>query len=406
MSGTVIVGAGIGGVACARELRRRGFDGSISLVSAEPCMPYLRPALSKQYLCGDLDADEISIVEDEWYEDNNVELLLDARAETLDLAMREVVLNSGARVGYDHAVLATGASARRLVVPGVDAAGVVYLDNPADADEIRGSLAAAGAVAIIGAGWVGLEVAASVQSLGATVSVIDAAGAPLARTLGAEMGAFFRDVHSRRGIAIRCGVSPLEVETDGNRVTGVRLSDGGRCAADLVVVAIGVQPVVHVAAAAGLDVGNGVHVDRSLRTSCADVFALGDVANRLVDASGARRRVEHWATAERHAAVAAAGILGSEIDVDEIPYFSSDQHDVGIEFVGQLSGQGDYRVVVRGEIADERFVALWVRADDRVDGAMIVNRLCDIDDVKPLIGGGSRLDVAAFRRSGDPFRAQ
>jgi 3-phenylpropionate/trans-cinnamate dioxygenase ferredoxin reductase subunit len=365
----VIVGAGLAGATAAATLRDEGFDGRVVLVGAERERPYERPPLSKDYLRGESELEKAYVHEEPFYAERAIELRTATAAEAIDLGARDVVLAGGERLRFDRLLLATGAEPRRLGIPGAELGGVHYLRTAEDSGALRARLDAGGHVVVVGAGWIGAEVAASARQKGLDVTVIEPAALPLERVLGPEVGAIYRDVHLDHGVEMLLGTGVAAFEGEGavERV----VTDGGRgIECDLVVVGIGVTPRVELARAAGLAVGDGVLVDAELRSSDPAVFAAGDVAGAEHPFYGRRVRVEHWANAREQGPAAARGMLGAGAPYDRIPYFFSDQYDVGMEYAGYATGWDD--VVFRGDPATREFVAFWL-AGGRVVAGMNVN---------------------------------
>ena len=388
----VVIGGGLAGAKAVEALREQGYDGEISQVTAEKHLPYERPPLSKSYLAGESAFDDAVVHPAQWYQDNRVDLRTGVRATAVDAAAHRVQLAGGDSLGYDKLVLATGAVPRRLPVPGADADGVHHLRTRDDSDAIRSVFGEGRRLVVIGGGWIGLEVAAAARGAGTEVTLVEAAELPLLGVLGKELATVFAELHRAHGVRLRLGATGEELTTDGGRVTGVRV-DGETVPADAVVVGVGVAPDVALAGSAGLAVDNGVLVDASLRSSDADVFAVGDIANHDHPLLGRRVRVEHWATALNQPAVAVAALLGGEAPYTELPYFFSDQYDLGMEYLG-FAPPGSYaRVVVRGDLAKREFVAFWLDAESRVLAAMNVNVWDVVDQIKPLITGGVRVDA-------------
>ena len=370
-----IVGAGLAGARAAETLRAEGFDGRVVLVGAEAHLPYERPALSKGYLQGTADAPFVHPAE--WYAEQDVDLRLGTRVTALDPAAHEVETADGDRLRYTKLLLTTGSSVRRLA----DAVTLRTLD---DSDRLRAALRPGARVVIVGAGWIGLEVAAAARVAGAEVTVLEQAPAPLLAALGPEMAAVFARLHVEHGVDLRCGVTVRAVKSD------AVLLDDETLPADLVVAGIGVTPDVDLARAAGLAVDNGVVVDEHLRSSAPDVWAAGDVANAYHPFAGRHVRVEHWANALHQPVVAAKTMLGQDAVYDRLPYFFTDQYDLGMEYTGFGGGE----VVVRGD--DREFVAFWLR-DGRLTAAMNVNVWTGVPEVaQRLIRSGARLDPAAL----------
>jgi 3-phenylpropionate/trans-cinnamate dioxygenase ferredoxin reductase component len=377
----VIVGASLTGAKAAEELRAEGFDGRVVLVGAEAERPYERPPLSKEYLRGEAGREKVYVHEEGFYAERDIELRLGRTAVSLDASASELALDDGAGLRYDRLLLATGAEPRRLRIPGGELDGVLYLRSVEDSDALRGRLTAGSSVVVVGAGWIGCEVAASARQRGADVTVIEPASVPLERVLGTEVGAIYRDIHGDHGVRMltETGVAAFEGET---AVERVRTSDGRTLDCDLVVVGVGVQPRAGLAAEAGIAVENGILVDEHLQTGIQGVFAAGDVANARHPFYEDRVRVEHWANALHQGPVAARAMLGRDDVYDRLPYFFSDQYDVGMEYAG-LARSWD-RVVFRGDPAAREFIAFWL-LDDRVVAGMNVNVWDVTDPIQRLI---------------------
>ncbi|WP_336204590.1 NAD(P)/FAD-dependent oxidoreductase [Nonomuraea sp. LPB2021202275-12-8] len=378
MTTYVIVGAGLAGAKAAQTLREEGFDGDIALIGVEAERPYERPPLSKDYLQGRSERDKIFVHPPGWYEDNGVDLRLGVRATRIDLDRHTVSLDNGTRQPYHKLLVATGATPRRLPGP------ALYLRTAADSDVLKERLAAGGRVIVVGAGWIGLEVAAAARLAGCEVTVVEPEPTPLHRVLGRELGDLFAALHRRHGVDVRLGTGAAEITG-----TGVRLSSGERLAADLVVVGIGAAPDVGLARDAGLDVGQGIRTDASLRASHPDVYAAGDVAESLNPLYGRRIRVEHWANALHSGPAAARSMLGQDVVYDRVPYFYTDQYELGMEFSGDTAGYDE--VVYRGSADDLEFVAYWLR-EGRVIAGMNVNVWDVVDDIQELIRSGVTVD--------------
>ncbi|MGY1680298.1 NAD(P)/FAD-dependent oxidoreductase [Geodermatophilus sp. SYSU D01176] len=367
----VIVGAGLAGAKAAQTLREEGFDGPVVLVGAEPERPYERPPLSKGYLLGTAGRDSAFVHDAGWYAEHDVDLRTGVRATGLDPAAHRVALDTGEELGYARLLLATGASARPLPVPGADLDGVRYLRTLADADRLQADLAGGGRrVVVVGAGWIGLEVAAAARSHGNAVTVVEPQPTPLHAVLGAEMGRVFARLHRDHGVDLLTDTVVRELRGSGGRVTAVVTDAHAGLPADVVVVGIGAVPHTALAASAGLDVDNGVVTDHALRTSAADVHAAGDVAASFHPPYGRHVRVEHWANALHQGPAAARSMLGQEVTYDRVPYFFTDQYELGMEYSG-LAGPGD-TLVCRGDPDGGEFIAFWT-ADGRVTAGMNVN---------------------------------
>ena len=382
----VIVGASLAGASAAAALRKEGFDGRIVLVGEERERPYERPELSKGYLRGEAGKD-LHVHPESFYEERGVELLTGAPVSELDVARRHVRVDD--LIGFDRLLLTTGATPRRLVVSGSDLDGIVTLRTIDDADRIREQAAAADRIAVIGGGWIGSEVAASLRQLGHDVTLLLPTQNPLEHVIGAELGGVYRRAHEEHGVGIVAGTTATGFE-GGTRVAGVRTADGRTIPADLVVVGIGAAPRVELAERAGLAVDNGVVVDERLETSVPGIFAAGDVANAVHPLYGRRLRIEHWDNAKRQGRAAAANMLGQAKPYDRIPYFYSDQYDIGMEYTGLASAHDE--VVFRGDRERREFIAFWLR-DGRVIAGMNVNVWDVAPAIERLVASGVRADV-------------
>jgi 3-phenylpropionate/trans-cinnamate dioxygenase ferredoxin reductase component len=391
----VIVGASLTGAKAAETLRAEGFDERVVLIGAEDERPYERPPLSKDYLRGEVDRETVYVHPEEFYAEHDIELRLGRSAVSLNAAESELTLDDGERLRYDRLLLATGAEPRRLSIPGGDLDGVLYLRSVTDSDALRGRLDRGGAVVVIGAGWIGAEVAASARQRGLEVTVIDPLTVPLERVLGTEVGAVYRDLHLDHGVQMLLGTAVQAFEGD-TAVQRVRTIDGRELECDFVVVGVGVLPRTALAAEAGLAVDNGILVDEHLQTSAPGVFAAGDVANAHHPFYGEPVRVEHWANALHQGPVAARAMLGRSAVYDRLPYFFSDQYDVGMEYAG-FARTWD-RVIFRGDPASREFIAFWLTGD-RVVAGMNVNVWDVIDPIQRLIGERVAVDD---RRLADP----
>ena len=385
-----VVGAGLAGAKAVEVLRAEGYGGRIVLFGDEPHRPYERPPLSKGYLQGNDERDTVFVHPENWYGEHDVDLRLGTEVTGLDRHAHELMTAGGQPVRYDRLLLATGASPRHLRLPHADLPGVHYLRNLDDSDALRAAFRPGANVVVIGAGWIGLETAAAARTAGATVTVLESAELPLLRVLGPQMAQVFAGLHRENGVDLRLGVEVAGLRGDGSTVTGVELGDGAVVDADAVVVGIGVAPNVDLARSAGLDVDNGVLVDASLRTSDPHVFAAGDIANAEHPVLRRRIRVEHWANALHQPEVAAQSILGKDAVYDRLPYFFTDQYDLGMEYVGYASADDD--VVVRGDLEGREFVALWVR-DGRVVAGMNVNVWDVTDRIRDVILAGEPADA-------------
>ena len=377
----VIVGASLAGAKAAEALREEGFDGRLVLIGEEPERPYERPPLSKGYLRSEAPRSKVYVHDEGFYGAHEIELRTSCLVEMIDVASQEVVLATGERVSYDRLLLSVGARPRRLSVPGADLDGVRYLRTLADADELRTRLEAGGRVVVIGAGWIGAEAAASARQKGLEVTLVEQADVPLERVLGPEVGAIYRDIHTEHGVRFLGGAGVDSLEGSG-RVERVRLTDGNTIDCDFVVVGVGVSPRTQLAEAAGLVIDNGIVVDERLETSVPGIFAAGDVANARHPFYERLIRVELWANALNQGAVAARAMLGRVTAFERLPYFFSDQYDVGMEYSGFATDWD--KVVFRGDPTTREFIAFWLK-DGRVLAGMNVNVWDVTDPIQALI---------------------
>ena len=395
----VIVGAGLAGARAAEALRKDGYEGAITLLGDEPERPYIRPPLSKEYLRGESERDAAFVHPESFYDEQRIDLRTATPVQSIDTASQSVVLDDGHRVSYDRLLIATGAAPRTLPVDGADLRGVLALRTIADADVLHAAANDAERIVVVGAGWIGSEVAASLRMLGKTVVLIAPDAVPLERVLGSEVGAVYGDLHVERGVAWRPGTTVKRV-FGRDRVQGVETSAGERIPADIVVVGIGVQPRTELAVAAGLDVGDGIEVGATLETSVPGIFAAGDVASAWHPFYERRLRTEHWANAKFQGATAGRAMLGETAPYDRIPYFYSDQYDLGMEYTGWASPAD--RLVVRGSLADRKFVAFWL-ADGRVVAGMNANIWDVAKPIEKLIRSRAVVDPHALADGAIPI---
>ncbi len=395
----VIVGASLTGAKAAEELRRQGFDGRIVLIGDEPELPYERPPLTKDYLRGESERDKTRVHTPSFYDERDIELVTGAHVTSIDPAERRVHVQDSEGFVYERLLIATGAEPRRLRLPGAELEGVHYLRTLADCDALRSRLDAGGKVVVIGAGWIGAEFGASARQLGLDVTVIEPAPVPLLRVLGSELGAFYRDVHRAQGVQMLMDTGVEAFEGHGS-VASVRTSDGQSIPCDFVVVGVGVVPRTDLASAATAKVQDGIVVDQHLQTTVPGVFAAGDVANAWHPFFKRQIRVEHWANALNQGPAAAQAMLGQELSYDRLPYFFSDQFDVGMEYSGYAPEWDE--IVYRGAVADGEFVAFWLK-DGRVIAGMNVN-VWDVNEhVQALIRSRQQIEPAALRDEQTPI---
>ena len=385
----VIVGGGLAGAQAAFALRDAGFSRRLVLVSDEEEPPYERPPLSKEYLRGEKPIVDAYVRPVTDYEANGIELLSGRRAVTLDTQIRRLNLDDGTNLDYDALLIATGAEPRRLSSTRGFLEGVHYLRTVRDADALRTAASEAKSIAVIGGGWIGSEVAASLRQLGHEVTLVTNLPRPLERVLGRDVADIYRQVHLENGVRIVVG-HVAKVEGD-ERASALRLSDGQRVAADLVVVGVGAAPRIKLATRGGIETRDGaIVVDEHLRTSVPGIYAAGDVAAAFHPRYGRHVRVEHWDNAIHQGQTAAANILGANEAYARTPYFYSDQFDLGMEYRGFAPEWG--RVVIRGDLAGREFHAFWL-ADGRVSAAMNVNLWDDGAALQRLVESEERVDL-------------
>jgi 3-phenylpropionate/trans-cinnamate dioxygenase ferredoxin reductase subunit len=390
----VIVGGGLAGAKAAETLRAEGFDGEIVLVGSEPLPPYERPELSKGFLLGKTERETLFVHPEGFYDEHAITLLTERTATAIDVAVRSVALDDGTRLDYGALLLATGAEPRRPPIPGIDLDGVRLLRTLGDSEALRAALQAAEHVAVVGGGWIGCEVAAAARQLDCAVTLLTGGGGPLEHVLGAELSSFYARVHRDHGVVLL--EESLATIEGVDRAAAVRTDTGTMVTCDLVVLGLGVAPRTALAEAAGLTAGpDGIAVDARLATGAPSVFAAGDVALHDHPRYGPLR-TEHWHNALEQGPAAARAMLGATEPYAAIPYFFSDQYDVGMEYAGHV--RGGEELVVRGDLAGGEFIAFWVR-DGAVQAGMNVNVWDVTDDIQALIGAETRVDAA---RLADP----
>ena len=397
----VIVGSGLAGASAAGALRSRGFSGEVVLIGKEPHRPYELPPLSKGILLGDA-TDPDWVHDEDFYAKNDIELRLSTKVREIQLGDRVVIDDSGTRQSYDRLLLATGSRPRTLDVPGADLEGLHTLRTLDNSRSLLAALTPGARVVIIGAGWIGCEVAAAARKHEAEVTIVERLPLPLHQVLGDTIAEVFRDLHTQNGVTWRFDTGLAGFTGEGGRITGVRLDDGSELPADVVVVAIGALPRVELAHVAGLELsdsvpGGGVDTDANLRTSAPDVFAAGDIAAHFHPRYGRRVRVEHWANAKDQGAHVAGNLLDGAEPYTNSPYFFSDQYDLGMEVRGLANPFRD-ELVVRGDLGAREFIAFWLR-EGAVFAAMNVNMWDDGDALQALVDNQTKVDAKQLQEA-------
>lgn len=395
-----IIGANLAGGRAAETLRAEGFDGRILLIGEEAYRPYERPPLSKELLRGEWDVEKTFLRAQDWYAANDVDMILGARASMLDLAER-IVMAGGVLYEWDRLILCTGGTPRVLPIPGMELPGVHTLRTIDDAQAIGEAARAGARIAVIGAGFIGCEVAASARKLGCDVHLVDVLPVPMVRALGEEIGGIYGDIHRDHGVVTHFGSGIDRVEGAG-RAERVVLSDGASIECDLVVVGVGIQPNDDLAHEAGMHCDNGIVVNERCETSAPGVYAAGDVANHPNPILGHRVRLEHWQNAQNQAAAAARNLLGRDAPFSEVPWFWSDQYDVNLQMFGHPVGYD--RIVYRGSIPDRSFAAYFM-AGARMTAALGVNRAKDVRATRAFIEHAAPIEDAVLADEGTDLRA-
>lgn len=391
----VIAGASLAGAKAAEALRSEGFAGRIVLIGDEPVRPYERPPLSKAYLRGEVGFDDAAVHPPRFYTDHDIELLTSTTVTSIDPNAKQIEMDPGGLLAYDQLLLTTGAIPRQVTIPGGQLAGIHYLRSLSSCDGLRDALERATRLVVVGAGWIGSEVAASARQLGKEVALIEAGQVPLERVLGTEVGTMFRDLHAEQGVELHMGAG-VEAFRGTAAAEQVVLADGSVVSGDLFVVGVGVSPRTELAEAAGLALDNGIVVDQHLATSAPGIWAAGDVANAYHPVFDARIRLEHWSAALNQGPVAAKNMLGQHVEYQKIPYFFSDQYDLGMEYNG-FAAHWD-QVVYRGNPENREVIVFWLEAGVPVAG-MNVNVWDVSEPIAALVAARRQVDPA---RLGDP----
>jgi 3-phenylpropionate/trans-cinnamate dioxygenase ferredoxin reductase subunit len=395
----VIVGASLAGAKAAEAVRDQGFDGRVVLIGDEPERPYERPPLTKDYLRGDSPREKAFVHPAFFYGARDIELFTNTTVTGVDPGRSRITLDDSRELEYDRLLLATGAEPRHIRAPGAELEGIHYLRTLADCDALRDRLETGGHVVVIGAGWIGAEFAATARQRGCDVTIVEPASVPLERVLGVEVGAVYADLHRQNGVELLSGTGVASFEGM-RQVERVVTSDGREIECDFVVVGIGAAPRVGLADDAGLYTDNGIVVTQALATTHPSIFAAGDVASAWHPFYERHIRVEHWANALNQGPLAAQGMLGRDVAYDRLPYFFSDQYDVGMEYSGYATEWE--RVVFRGDPASREFIAFWL-SDERVVAGMNVNVWDVNDDIQALIRSRSPIDAGALADADTPL---
>jgi 3-phenylpropionate/trans-cinnamate dioxygenase ferredoxin reductase subunit len=379
----VVVGGGLAAGTLVTQLRERGYDGDVVLLADEAHTPYERPPLSKDLLLGKGTPADAAVHEREWYAEHGVDLRTGTTVTAIDREGRRVRA-AGEWIDYDTLVLATGARPRHLSMADDSGVPVVYLRTLDDSLALRDRLTEGTRIGIIGGGWIGLEVASAARQHGAEVTVLESLDLPLLRVLGPEVAQVFADLHREHGVDLRTGVQVTAITPHGDGAT-VSLGDGSTIDVDLLVVGVGVEPNTDLAEAAGLAVDNGIRTDAHLRTSDEHIYAIGDVTNADHPVLRHPLRVEHWDTAIKHGQTLAATLSGTSTEADALPYFFTDQYDLGMEYLGNPGPEGYDRVVLTGDVPGRVFRGWWLRGDTVVAG-MHVNDWDAMDEIRRVVG--------------------
>lgn len=390
----VIIGGGLAAGRAARMLREQGYEGDVTVVASEPHFPYQRPPLSKGVLQGSEAPESVYLKPDEWYAEQRIDVRPGVAATAIDTAAHEVALNDGSSLAYDKLLIATGSRSRKLPIEGHDLGGVQTLRTLDEALTLKNELSGGGKnLVLVGSGWIGMEVAASARGLGNTVTILERGEVPLSIALGDQIGTAFKHVHEANGVVFHmdANVEGIVGDAAGKHVTGVRY-DGQTIPADLVLIGVGAIPNTELAIEAGIEVDNGILTDASFATSAPDVFAAGDVASVMHPTVGRRVRSEHWSNAINQGKAAARAMLGEAISYDEIPYFYTDQFDLGVELSGYAHLMNEAEIVIRGDLEGRKYIAFWM-LNGKVVAGMNVN-IWDVNEtVQKLIRSEKVIDV-------------
>ena len=385
----VIVGASLAGGRAAQVLRKEGFDGRLVLIGAEADPPYERPPLSKEYLRGESAREKLFIAPPAFYDENDIELRLGVTAKRVDTQGRIVELESGERIPFDALLLTTGGRPRALPVQGTELEGVYYLRDIGDSERIGAELDGGRRLVVVGAGFIGSEVAASAKRKNLEVTVLEVGPVPLERALGREVGGIFAEIHRDHGVELRTGQGVERFEGE-RRVERVIATGGEAVDCDLVVIGVGIEPNTEIAEGTAISVDNGIVVDEYCQTDVEGIFAAGDVANYYSPVLDQRLRVEHWENAQSQGRAAALNMLGRKEPYNNVPWFWSDQYDLNMQLVGHAASWDE--VVFRGDVRERKFTAFYLK-DGRLLAALSVNRFRDIRPSRKIVEAGLDIDA-------------
>jgi 3-phenylpropionate/trans-cinnamate dioxygenase ferredoxin reductase subunit len=397
----VIAGAGHAAGQTAISLRQGGYKGSIIIVGEEKYLPYQRPALSKKFLAGEVDQERLLVRHEKFYAEHAIEMHLSTRVEAIDRSQHIVALNNDEHLSYDSLVLALGSHVRRLDLPGRDLAGIHYMRTLDDSLALQADFRPGARLVVIGAGYVGLEVAATAASAGLKVTVLEVADRVMSRVVAPPVSEFFDNVHRKAGVDIRCGEKPPTRFVGQKKLESVQLADGSVIPADLAVVGVGVLPTVDIAEAAGLECDNGIVVDDHCRTSDPDIFAVGDCTNHPNAFLGRRVRLESVHNAQEQAKTAAAALCGTPQPYAQVPWFWSDQYDLKLQIVGMSDGYD--QAVIRGNPETRAFAVFYLQ-DERLIATDAINSPREFMLSKKLIPAGARFDPEILADEEIPFK--
>ena len=402
MERVIIVGGGQAAGQAGASLRQEGYEGEIMILTEESYFPYQRPPLSKQFLAGEQGIERVYLRPEKFYTDNRIEVLTQHRVESLDIAAQRLAIANGAAFDFSHLLLATGSRVRRLDnIPGGELVGVAYLRTLDDAQSLKSLLSEAANVVVLGGGYIGLEVASVVRDAGLSVTVLEMQPRILSRVATASLSGFYQKLHEERGVIIKTDTQAKGFKGAADHVEGVILADDSVLPADVVVVGVGIQPNVELAAAAGIVCENGIVVDQRCRTSHPNVFAVGDCTHHPNPYAGQTIRLESVPNAMEQARVAAALIVGKEKIYDAEPWFWSDQYDVKLQMVGFTLGAD--QTVIRGDMTQGAGIHFYLK-DGVVIGAEAINSVREFLTCRKLVAGRLRPDPAQLADLDTPLK--